>query len=173
MKPFLWTAAADVSVLLMVCLAAASWLPSVRAWTNDRVSPSSCTIRRATSHCVDLPAALLKPIASTVDNWTPPIASTVDHWTPPIASTVDHWTPPKVWSAAIIALSTSMFFLSVSTVSVAVMDDSSSTALLEQSAFGRAAKEDSAVLKLRNGLISGAATRAAKELVLHPIETIK
>jgi len=162
MKSFLWTAAADVSVLLMVCLAAASWLPSARAWTNDRVSPSSCTIRRAASHCVDLPAALLKPIASTVDNWTPPIASTVDHWT-----------PPKVWSAAIIALSTSMVFLSVSTVSVAVMDDSSNTALLGQSAFERAAKEDSAVLKLRNGLISGAATRAAKELVLHPIETIK
>lgn len=151
MKSFLWTAAADVFVLLMVCLAAASWLPSARAWTNDRVSPSSCTIRRAASHCVDLPAALLKPIASTVDNWT----------------------PPKVWSAAIIALSTSMVFLSVSTVSVAVMDDSSNTALLGQSAFERAAKEDSAVLKLRNGLISGAATRAAKELVLHPIETIK
>lgn len=147
MKSFLWTAAADVSVLLMVCLAAASWLPSARAWTNDR----GRTIRRAASHCVDLPAALLKPIASTVDNWT----------------------PPKVWSAAIIALSTSMVFLSVSTVSVAVMDDSSNTALLGQSAFERAAKEDSAVLKLRNGLISGAATRAAKELVLHPIETIK
>ena len=66
-----------------------------------------------------------------------------------------------------------MVFLSVSTVSVAVMDDSSNTALLGQSAFERATKEDSAVLKLRNGLISGAATRAAKELVLHPIETIK
>ena len=75
-----------------------------------------------------------------------------------------------------------MVFLSVSTVSIAVidgssntvsaavMDVSSNTALLGQS---RAKKEDSAVLKLRNGLISGAATRAAKELALHPIETVK
>lgn len=159
MKLFLWTAAtaADVSVLLMVYLAAASWLSSARAWRSGLrsrcVSPSICSIsRRAASQ------GLLKPIASTADH---------------------HWTPSK---AVIIALSTSMVFLSVSTVSVAVidgssntvsaavMDDSSNTALLGQS---RAKKEDSAVLKLRNGLISGAATRAAKELALHPIETVK
>lgn len=79
-----------------------------------------------------------------------------------------------------------MLFLSVSTASVAavmeddfpntigvavVMEDSSKPA--QSAVFGRSVKEDSAVLKLRNGLISGAATRAAKELVLHPVETIK
>ena len=84
------------------------------------------------------------------------------------------------WRSSIAALSASivsLVFLSVGTVGAGA-HISSDIRLIDNSvaaATKRTSKEDttSAITQLKKGLISGAATRVAKELVLHPIETVK